>query len=139
MNISKSKVYGVGDASYRAAGGYEGIYKLVGCFYQHMDTQDQAEHIRGMHRPNLTMPIDKLACFLSGWMGGPRRFDEKYGDIHIPKFHANFTIAEGEGEAWLLCMGLALDEQDYAQDFKVYLKEQFKVPVQRIIAMNEYG
>jgi hemoglobin len=85
------------------------------------------------------MPIDKLACFLSGWMGGPRRFDEKYGDIHIPKFHANFTIAEGEGEAWLLCMGLALDEQDYAQDFKVYLKEQFKVPVQRIIAMNEYG
>lgn len=139
MNINQSNVYGIGDASYCAGGGFEGIYQLVESFYQHMDTQAQAAHIRAMHRPNLTMPIDKLACFLSGWMGGPRRFDEKYGDIHIPKFHASFPITEAEGAAWLLCMGLALDEQDYADDFKAYLKAQFKVPVQRIVAMNECG
>ena len=137
--VSVMQSYGVGDSSYQAAGGFEGIYRLVERFYFHMDSETKSAKIRAMHAPDLAMPIDKLACFLSGWMGGPRRFSEKYGDIHIPKFHASFTIAESEGEAWLYCMGLALDEQDYAEDFKAYLKEQFKVPVQRIIAMNQCG
>lgn len=128
--------YGAADASYQAAGGYEGIYRLVERFYFHMDTQHQAEKIRAMHSADLAMPIDKLACFLSGWMGGPRRFNEKYGGIHIPQFHATFPIGAEEASAWLYCMGLALDEQDYAEDFKVYLKKQFQVPAQRIVAMN---
>ena len=136
MTINPSNSYGVEDASYRAAGGFEGIYQLVERFYLHMDTQHQSVKIRAMHSPDLTMAIDKLACFLSGWMGGPRRFSEKYGGIHIPKFHASFPIGAEEADAWLHCMGLALDEQNYADDFKAYLKEQFKVPAQRIVAMN---
>lgn len=137
MSIGQSNGYGVADASYRAAGGYAGIYRLVERFYYHMDNESGAKKIRAMHAANLSMPIDKLACFLSGWMGGPRRFNEKYGGIHIPQFHAAFTIGPQEADAWLYCMGLALDEQDYADDFNAYLKEQFQVPAQRIVAMNE--
>ncbi len=138
MNISESNTYGIGDASYRAAGGYEGITRLVDCFYHYMDTDLKAHKIRSMHADSLAPSIDKLASFLSGWMGGPRRFNEKYGSIHIPKFHAAFPIGEQEAADWLHCMGLALDDQPYADDFKTYLKQQFKVPAQRVVAMNTF-
>lgn len=137
--MNKKKPYGLMDASYQAAGGYEGIYQLVERFYYYMDTEVKANDIRVMHKEDLSEPIDKLACFLSGWMGGPRRFNEKYGDIHIPKFHAQFPIGEAEAEAWLHCMRLALDDQPYKDDFKAYLKEQFKVPAERIRQMNQCG
>lgn len=41
--------YGVGDASYQAAGGKSGIRKLVDDFYDVMERLPEAEKIRGMH------------------------------------------------------------------------------------------
>ena len=86
--------YGDGDASFRAAGDVDGITALVDRFYAVMDTLPEAETIRHMHPEDLTVSRDKLARFLCGWLGGPRRYQEKYGSIRIPMVHARFDIGE---------------------------------------------
>lgn len=125
--------YGVGDASFRAAGGIEGITALVDRFYAIMDTQPRARTIRDMHPEDLRRPRDKLARFLCGWLGGPRRYQARYGPIRIPAVHARFAIGEAERDAWLWCMQRAVAEQPYAEDFKAYLLQQLAIPAERIV------
>ena len=126
-----TKVYGVEDASYQAAGEFEGLQKLVNDFYDIMDEIPEAKRIREMHPDDLTVSRDKLARFLSAWTGGPRLFREKYGPISIPSAHNHLDIGEDERDAWLLCMEKALEMQPYADDFKAYLLTQLAVPAER--------
>lgn len=124
--------YGQGSASFAAAGGIDGITALVQRFYEWMDVLPQAQEIRRMHPEDLTISADKLARFLCGWLGGPKRYQEVYGRIQIPVAHARFGIGEAERDAWLLCMEKAIAEQPYEEDFKVYLLEQLAVPAERV-------
>ncbi|NOX26906.1 MAG: group II truncated hemoglobin [Gammaproteobacteria bacterium] len=126
--------YGNSDSSFLAAGGIEGIRRLVENFYHKMDTLAFAKTIRGMHPDDLTSSIDKLSLFLCGWLGGPRLYKEKYGAVNIPKIHAPFPIDDPDARAWLECMRLAISEQDYQADFCVYLNEQLRTPASRILA-----
>ena len=132
-----TQAYGDGDTSYRAAGGEEGIRKLVDRFYDHMDSEAVARAIRAMHPRDLTVSRDKLTLFLCGWLGGPRLFAEKYPTTPIPRFHAQFDIDEAARDAWLHCMQLAVDEQDYEPDFKQYLIEQLFIPAERSRAASQ--
>ena len=102
------RAYGEGDASFQAAGGVEGLRRLVADFYRMMDTLPEAATIRAMHPSDLSGSADKLHRFLCGWLGGPKLYREKYGSIHIPSAHAHLAIGERERDAWLLCMERAL-------------------------------
>ena len=124
--------YGSKDASFQAAGGEVGIRCLVDAFYDEMDRADYAKNIRAMHPQDLEVSRDKLTLFLCGWLGGPRLYAEKYGGISIPSAHAHLDIGLAERDAWLRCMKVALDKQDYAPDFKIYLLEQLSIPAERV-------
>jgi hemoglobin len=124
--------FGSGDASFQAAGGVEGIERLVGHFYRIMDEAPEARVIRAMHPADLAESRDKLARFLCGWLGGPRRYAEKYGSISIPGVHAHLAIDEAERDAWLSCMGQAIALQGYSPEFGEYLLAQLGKPAQRI-------
>ena len=124
--------YGSKDASFQAAGGEAGIRCLVDAFYDEMDRADYAADIRAMHPQDLDISRDKLTLFLCGWLGGPRLYAEKYGGISIPSAHAHLDIGLAERDAWLRCMKVALDKQDYAPNFKLYLLEQLSVPAERV-------
>lgn len=129
--ISNKPQYGVGDASYQAAGGETGIRKLVNDFYDAMEKLPEAEKIRKMHPADLTISRDKLTLFLCGWLGGPRLYAQKYGSIRIPQVHSHLEIGSSERDAWLQCMQEALKAQPYPADFKKYLLEQLYVPAER--------
>lgn len=124
--------YGVEDNSYQAAGGLEGLTRLVDEFYEQMSTLSEARSIRDMHSKDLTESRQKLAYFLSGWLGGPRIYAENFGSINIPSAHRHLSVGVEERDAWILCMQKAVSKQPYAEDFKVYLVEQLKVPAERI-------
>ncbi|MFP6848986.1 MAG: group II truncated hemoglobin [Pseudomonas sp.] len=134
-------VYGVGDASYQAAGGIDGLRLLVGDFYRLMDEQPEAAALRRLHGANLELASDKLACFLSGWLGGPRLFSERYGSIALPAFHAQWSINEQLSQSWLSCMAQAIALQPYTAEFAEYLLSQLRVPAQRIVqaSRNRHG
>jgi hemoglobin len=123
--------YGQGEASFNAAGGFEGIKKLVDAFYDAMETLPQARHIRSMHKPDLIKSRDKLTRFLTGWLGGPKLFSEKYGPIRIPVAHRHLAIGPAERDAWLACMQIAVNSQPYDQPFREYLMNQLYIPAER--------
>ncbi len=123
--------YGIGDASYQAAGGEAGIRTLVDDFYDAMARLPEAEKIRKMHPADLTISRDKLTLFLCGWLGGPQLYAQKYGPIRIPQVHSHLAIGRSERDAWLRCMQEALKIQPYAAEFKKYLLEQLYVPAER--------
>lgn len=121
---------------YQAAGGLEGITRLVDEFYLNMDTLPEATIIRGMHPPDLTESRRKLIYFLSGWLGGPRLFQQHYGPISIPGAHKRFPIGYEERDAWLLCMQRAIATQPYSDQFKDYLLAALNIPAERVRQVN---
>lgn len=125
--------FGEGDASLRAAGGEAGVARLVDDFYDVMDALPEARTIRAMHPADLAESRDKLATFLCGWLGGPRRYAEKFGTISIPGAHRHLEIGPAERDAWLGCMERAIAQQGYAPEFAEYLLVQLRFPAQRIV------
>jgi hemoglobin len=124
--------YGVGANSYHAAGGLTGITRLVDKFFSNMETFPESEKIRKMHPQDLTESREKLTYFLSGWLGGPRLYSERYGGINIPETHKHLAIGDVERDAWLFCMQKAIGVQQYQDSFKDYLFAQLKIPAERI-------
>lgn len=139
--MSSTPTYGVGDASYQAAGGIDGLRRLVDDFYRIMDESPATAELRRLHPEGLEASRDKLTCFLSGWLGGPKLFAEKYGPVVIPAFHAQWPIGEALAEAWLDCMAQAVARQGYAPEFAAYLMQQLRVPAVRIVqaSRNRHG
>ncbi len=124
--------FGFEDNSYQAAGGEAGLRQLCIDFYEEMQLFPEGLHIFQMHKKDLAVTIDKLCLFLCGWLGGPKRYHEKYGPIHIPGAHQHLVINEKERDAWLTSMSRALVRQPYSAEFKDYLNQQFKIPADKI-------
>lgn len=95
---------------YLRLGGEAPLRRLVVRFYELMDTLPEAQGIRAMHPQDLGGSAEKLFKFLSGWLGGPPLFVQEYGHPRLRARHLPFTIAEGERDAWMLCMQKAIDE-----------------------------
>ena len=131
--MSTHPPFGTGDASYQAAGGIDGLRRLVDDFYRLMDELPEAADLRRLHPESLEPSRDKLACFLSGWLGGPKLFSEKYGSISIPSFHASWPIDEALSGAWLGCMERAITLQPFSPEFAEYLLAQLRVPAHRVV------
>lgn len=132
--MSDAHAYGEGDATYQAAGGEAGIRALVEDFYDVMATNPSYATIVGWHPDDLSVSVDKLARFLCGWMGGPKRYREKYGPISIPGVHRHLGVGNDEMQQWLDCMDEALARQPYPPELVSYLLEQLAVPARRIVA-----
>ena len=132
--MAEDPQFGIGDATFQAAGGEEGIRALVDTFYDIMSSDLQYRTIRSWHPDDNRVSRDKLARFLCGWMGGPRRYTEKYGPISIPGVHAHLDVTEKERDDWLGCMAKALAKQAYPPSLIAYLLEQLAVPAEAVRA-----
>ena len=124
--------YGDGDATFQAAGGEAGIFRLVNAFFDLMRDRPEYREIWDMHPEDKDVSRDKLARFLCAWTGGPRLFREKYGPISIPPAHAHLKIDARLRDGWLSCMAEALDACGYPDDFKIYLLAQLGIPAERV-------
>ena len=107
--------------------------RLVDTFYDRMGNDDRFARIYAMHPGDRETSRDKLARFLVGWLGGPRRYQERYGSLNIPSAHSHLPINEEDGAAWVLCMSESIDEQPFADAFKSYLKRALSVPASAIV------
>lgn len=105
MQISENR-----NTHYQRIGGDEKIRALVQRFYQLMDELPETHGIRKMHGDDLTDVEEKLFMFLSGWMGGPQLFVEKFGHPRLRMRHINFSIGDAERDQWMLCMNQAMHD-----------------------------
>lgn len=96
---------------YQHLGGEAGVRRLVDRFYQLMTELPQARQIRAMHPTDLSQAKERLFMFLSGWLGGPPLYEERFGHPRLRRSHLEFPIDESARDAWLDCMTQALAEQ----------------------------
>lgn len=102
---------------YERIGGAGKVRALVTRFYQIMDELPESHGIRKLHPSSLRGSEEKLYEFLSGWMGGPQLYVEKYGHPMLRARHLPFPIADSERDQWMMCMTQAL--QDVVADEKL--------------------
>jgi hemoglobin len=95
---------------YQRIGGEAVLKQLTRRFYEIMDELPETYALRKMHGEDLSGSADKLFEFLSGWLGGPQLFIEKYGHPMLRRRHLSFKVGNEERDQWLLCMKLALEE-----------------------------
>jgi len=110
---------------YELLGGDDGVRKLTADFYGLMDTLPDAAPIRAMHKGDLSEMTDKLGTFLIGWLGGPQRYQERFGRVIIPLAHKPFPIGPSERDQWLMCMQGAIDKTSLDDSMKARLMDSF--------------
>jgi len=93
---------------YEALGGAERLRALVDRFYALMDAQPEYYAIRKLHPQNLSGSAEKLYLFLSGWLGGPPLYQQKFGQPFLRARHLPFAIGATERDLWLACMRQAM-------------------------------
>jgi hemoglobin len=95
---------------YDEIGGEPVIKNIVQSFYKHMSTLPETKVVRDMHPKDISSSEEKLFMFLSGWLGGPQLFQEKFGHPMLRARHLPFKIGKSERDQWMLCMVHALEE-----------------------------
>lgn len=108
---------------YQLLGGEEGVRRLAITFYDVMAELPQASEIRRMHAENMDEIKQKLFEYLSGWMGGPRLYLEKYGTVCLTSPHKPYAINASHRDQWLMCMDEALERVGASEEVKAMLKE----------------
>ncbi|KYG70312.1 globin [Bdellovibrio bacteriovorus] len=103
---------------YELLGGEEVLRRIVKRFYQIMDTMPEAKGVRDMHPGNLQGSEEKLFMFLSGWLGGPSLFIEKYGHPRMRARHLPFKIGKSERDQWMLCMVQAFEDENVQEPLR---------------------
>lgn len=105
-------------SAYELLGGESVLRQLVHRFYEIMDTLPEAKPLRELHGKNLTSAEEKLFMFLSGWLGGPNLYIEKFGHPRLRARHLPFKIDKPERDQWMLCMVQAFDDVGVAEPLR---------------------
>ena len=95
---------------YQAIGGDDTVRALTRRFYELMDTLPEASHCRAIHPPDLSGSENKFYEYLTGYLGGPPVYVEKYGHPMLRRRHFVAPIGAVERDEWLLCFRRAMEE-----------------------------
>ncbi|HIF18557.1 MAG TPA: hemoglobin-like protein [Cycloclasticus sp.] len=110
---------------YEKLGGEAGVRQLTQYFYQAMNSIADVKTIRDMHAPNLNEAEEKLFMFLSGWLGGPSLYIEKFGHPRLRARHLPFSVGTKERDQWLHCMDVALSKMEIEKPMHDELMQAF--------------
>jgi hemoglobin len=106
-------------------GGDAKVRELVTRFYDLMDGDPAYAGIRKLHKPDLSQARERLYLFLSGWLGGPQLYTERFGHPMLRARHLPFAIGTAERDLWLACMDRAMREMAIEGDLSQSLHEAF--------------
>ena len=110
---------------YELIGGDAGVRALVDRVYDLMDFEPAYAKLRAVHGSTLESAREKLHLFLSGWLGGPPLYVQRFGHPMLRARHLPFAIGEEERDQWMACMSQAMDEVDVPQALREALETAF--------------
>ncbi len=110
---------------YDRVGGETMVRKLVDRFYDLMEQLPELRNLRSLHAPDLSEAREKLFMFLSGWLGGPQLYVQKFGHPRLRQRHMPFPIGETERDQWMLCMTRAMEDLELDDSLKQELAAAF--------------
>ncbi|MBI3144263.1 MAG: group II truncated hemoglobin [Pseudogulbenkiania sp.] len=110
---------------FQLLGGAGVVRWLTDRFYDIMDSDPGVKALRDMHPADLTESREKLYMFLSGWLGGPSLYIEKYGHPRLRARHMPFPVDSTARDQWMYCMSRAVNELVVEEGLKEKLLEAF--------------
>ena len=110
---------------YEIIGGESRLRELVDRFYDLMQLEPEFAGIHVLHPTPNDSSRDKLFMFLSGWMGGPDLFVERYGHPRLRARHLPFAIGTKERDQWLRAMALAMEDIGMDDALRLRLMQSF--------------
>ncbi|MCG7869034.1 MAG: group II truncated hemoglobin [Candidatus Thiodiazotropha sp. 'RUGA'] len=110
---------------YERVGGEKSVRELVDRFYDLMDEQDDLTELRQLHAKSLKVSREKLFMFLSGWLGGPSLYTDKYGHPRLRARHLPFSIGIEERDQWMQCMKTAMQQMSMDESLQQELLQAF--------------
>lgn len=119
---------GAGSAAetpYARLGGDAAVRALVDRFYDLMEVEPGYAELRALHAPDLAHAREKLYLFLSGWLGGPSLYIERYGHPMLRRRHLPFAIGTLERDQWMACMNQAMVELGVEEPLRQRLLQAF--------------
>ncbi|MBL8623039.1 MAG: group II truncated hemoglobin [Myxococcales bacterium] len=93
---------------FERVGGAAAVRRLVDRFYDRMDQRPDCADLRALHPPDLDRSRDKLTWYLTGWLGGPQEYVERFGHPRLRARHLPFPIGVAERDQWMSCMREAM-------------------------------
>ncbi len=116
--------------------GQDQINSLVDNFYEIMESDPKAKECFELHEifdgRVHTESKEKLKAFLTGWMGGPNLFVERYGPPRMRARHLHIRIDEQAKEQWLYCMEKSMKKTNLYKKEKKKLMNSFLALAMRI-------
>jgi hemoglobin len=111
---------------YDRIGGGDNVRGLVERFYDLMDLDPAYARLRHVHGASLEGAREKLYLFLSGWLGGPPLYVERFGHPMLRARHLPFAIGDEERDQWMACMIQAMEETEVPQEIRGPLQGAFR-------------
>ncbi|HAN30106.1 MAG TPA: hypothetical protein DCQ06_00780 [Myxococcales bacterium] len=110
---------------YERIGADEGVKALADRFYAVMDSEPRYQSLRAIHPANLSRSIERFYAFLSGFLGGPPIYWQKYGHPRLRMRHGSFPIDRPMARQWVSCMQDALDHSHLDESERLELLVRF--------------
>ena len=100
------------ESLYNLIGGETGLFRLVNAFNDIIETQPMGEllHVLHLRGHGIAHARIELFNFLSGFLGGPSLYVEKYGHSNVRKIHEHVDVTMQARDDWIACMSLALGQ-----------------------------
>lgn len=116
--------WGEAETPYQEIGGEQGVRELAEAFYDVIE--DESPLLRDMLPANTRNTRQKFYMYLSGWLGGPPLYEQKWGHPRLRMRHFPFPIDDAAAAEWMRCMRATLDRADISEPLRTFLEERFE-------------
>ena len=113
---------------YDGIAGQEGLISLVNVFYDFVESTAEGRPVAKLHLRGhgIGHARIELVNFLSGFLGGPNLFAEKWGHSNVRHIHDHVNINQEASESWMSCMEMAMEQLNYSIELKQRLRDSFQ-------------
>ncbi|HEY3327650.1 MAG TPA: group II truncated hemoglobin [Novimethylophilus sp.] len=126
------------ESLYSLIGGEHGVKRLVETFYDVVEDCPEGHAVNILHLRGHGVAHSRIEQFgfLSGFLGGPRLYSEKYGHSDVRLMHEHVEIDAEAKDAWLTCMSMAIDKVGLEPGLKQKLMVNFTKVATMLINRN---
>jgi hemoglobin len=115
--------------------GEDRLRQLIEAFYDIIEHDALGARLLRLHKLGHGVAHSRTEQFnfLSGFLGGPSLYAQKYGHTNVREMHAHVEIDEQAKDDWLLCMAKAIDQVGLPDPVRSELMRHFTIVASALV------